>query len=106
MMIYCSAYNLILAWPVVAMGVFDCDVSAQFLLSNKLMYAGGRKRSDLNVVIVLEEMAQASKWSNFNSVAALFDDGDHCRFRRHHHLFYSLCGLQRKQRYLDKQWLR
>jgi magnesium-transporting ATPase (P-type) len=55
-----SAYNLILAWPVIAMGVFDSDVSPQFLLDNKIMYSTGRKRSDLCISIVLEEMTQAA----------------------------------------------
>jgi magnesium-transporting ATPase (P-type) len=54
-----SAYNVILAFPVVSMGVFDKDMSEEMLERYSLLYISGRTRSDLNVSVLLMEMAQA-----------------------------------------------
>ncbi len=54
-----SLYNIILAWPVVAFGVFDRDISEETLLKYNFLYLSGRKRLDLNVTTVLFNMFQA-----------------------------------------------
>jgi phospholipid-transporting ATPase len=41
-----SAYNLILAWPVVAFGVFDRDLPIAFLEKHNLLYASGESRAN------------------------------------------------------------
>ena len=62
-----SAYNLILALPVVAMGVFDIDISHSCLLKNEILYATSRKRGDLNLWMVF-----------FDLLHAVVDAGDSC----------------------------
>ena len=54
-----TAYNLILAWPVVSFGVFDRDISINTLETYKYLYLSGRLRTDLNVNVVLAQLAQA-----------------------------------------------
>ena len=54
-----SAYNVILAFPVIAIGVFDKDIFEEMLLRYSLLYISGRKRADLNVTVLLLEMPRA-----------------------------------------------
>jgi len=54
-----SAYNLILAWPVIAFGALDRDVSINTLLKYNILYVSGRDRLDLNIYMILAEIAQA-----------------------------------------------
>jgi phospholipid-translocating P-type ATPase (flippase) len=54
-----SAYNLILAWPVIAFGALDRDVSIKTLLKYNILYVSGRDRLDLNIYMILAEIAQA-----------------------------------------------
>ena len=54
-----SAYNVILAFPVISIGVFDKDMSEEMLERYSLLYISGRKRLDLNIPVLLLEMAQA-----------------------------------------------
>jgi len=54
-----SAYNLILAWPVIAFGALDRDVSINTLNKYNILYVSGRDRLDLNIYMILAEIAQA-----------------------------------------------
>ena len=54
-----SAYNLILAWPVISFGAFDRDISAKTLLKYPILYISGRQRYDLNIQVIVFEMIQA-----------------------------------------------
>lgn len=54
-----SAYNLILAWPVIAFGAFDRDISVKTLLKYPILYISGRQRYDLNIRVIVFEMVQA-----------------------------------------------
>ena len=49
-----SAYNIILALPVIAFGVFDRDISIEALETYNFLYVSGRERLDLNVSILLK----------------------------------------------------
>jgi magnesium-transporting ATPase (P-type) len=54
-----SAYNIILAFPVIAFGIYDKDLSESMVQKYSLLYVVGRKRQDLNIRILLGEMLQA-----------------------------------------------
>jgi magnesium-transporting ATPase (P-type) len=55
-----GVYNLILAWPVVAFGVFDRDISDATLEKYNFLYVSGRKNLDLNLGVIVLEMLQAA----------------------------------------------
>jgi phospholipid-transporting ATPase len=46
-----SGYNLFLALPVLAIGVFDCDVSSSLLERYNILYVTGRERQDMNLSV-------------------------------------------------------
>jgi phospholipid-transporting ATPase len=54
-----SAYNLILAWPVIAFGAFDRDVSDETLEKYHILYVSGRAGLDLNLRVMALEIIQA-----------------------------------------------
>lgn len=54
-----AIYNLILAWPVVAFGVFDRDISDKTLLKYSILYVSGRRNLDLNIGVIIIDMLQA-----------------------------------------------
>jgi len=54
-----SSYNIILALPVVAFGVFDVDIAPFTLEKYNLLYVSGREGLDMNVFVLLKEMLQA-----------------------------------------------
>jgi len=54
-----AIYNIILAWPVVAFGVFDRDITDDTLEKYQVLYVSGRRNLDLNVGVIVTEMLQA-----------------------------------------------
>jgi hypothetical protein len=53
-------YNIVLALPVVTVGIFDKDMSEKLILNFNFFYVSGRKRLDLNLKTILLHIAQAS----------------------------------------------
>jgi hypothetical protein len=58
-------YNIVLALPVVTLGVFDRDMSEQTLLSYAFFYVSGRLKLDLNLHTVGLQTLQATGESTF-----------------------------------------
>jgi magnesium-transporting ATPase (P-type) len=54
-----SSYNIVLAAPVVAFGIFDVDISFATLEKYNFLYVSGREGLDMNVPVLLKEMLQA-----------------------------------------------
>jgi magnesium-transporting ATPase (P-type) len=54
-----SLYNIVLAWPVIAFGVFDRDISEETLLRHSFLYFTSRRHLDLNPKTILFEISQA-----------------------------------------------
>lgn len=52
-------YNIVLALPVVSLGVFDRDMSERTLLSYSFFYVSGRMKLDLNVATIIRQSLQA-----------------------------------------------
>lgn len=50
-----SAYNFFLGLPILTLGIFDQDLSADFVMANPSMYISGRKNLDLSAF-------QVGKW--------------------------------------------
>jgi len=53
-------YNIVLALPVVTLGVFDRDMSEQSLFKWPFFYVSGRKKLDLNLSTVVLQSIQAT----------------------------------------------
>lgn len=54
-----SSYNFILFLPVFSMGIFDKDISFQFVLSHPMLYYTGRERKLLNIPILLWQLCHS-----------------------------------------------
>lgn len=52
-------YNIVLALPVVSLGVFDRDISEGALLSYPFFYVSGRMKLDLNIHTILFQTVQS-----------------------------------------------
>ena len=52
-------YNIVLALPVVSLGVFDRDISEEALLSYPFFYVSGRMKLDLNIHMVMFQTLQS-----------------------------------------------
>jgi phospholipid-transporting ATPase len=52
-------YNIVLALPVVSLGVFDRDISEGALLSYPFFYVSGRMKLDLNIHTILVQTMQS-----------------------------------------------
>ena len=52
-------YNIVLALPVVSLGVFDRDISEGALLSYPFFYVSGRMKLDLNIHTILFQTMQS-----------------------------------------------
>ena len=56
-------YNIVLALPVVSLGVFDRDISEDALLSYPFFYVSGRMKLDLNIhTIMFQTLQSIGEW--------------------------------------------
>jgi hypothetical protein len=56
----CYRYNFFLAMPIICIGLFDRDVSAQSVLAWKWVYISGLRQMDLNLQLMGQWLLQAS----------------------------------------------
>ena len=56
-------YNIVLALPVVSLGVFDRDISEEALLSYPFFYVSGRMKLDLNIhMVIFQTLQSIGEW--------------------------------------------